>query len=388
MEPAIILAYRAGDGIMGGPKNDVHRKLVVLSGRAKGASFALTEARVDAGRESDNTICLKGRQVSRHHAVLVRTNGEYTLRDVSPRIGTFLNGRRTQEAVLKPGDRIRIGEFEMSYEKANGSVSDSTAAAMSAAPDDIDGLRQQLAAAQKEADEARDLAERTGSELTRVRAEAEKAGTECQERVASLTQEVDRLSGEMNDPKNSPETGAGSLSASAENVALAGRDEELRIKSSELEESRRLVHRLEADLDAAQVVIHKLSDQLAQARKASKLDEITQELTRLLETDPALRAGELGEFETALAETKAEWDKISELHSQVEQLAIENRNLRISAASAQKEAVLAKRCLSDQTNEEFTRIRQTLAAKRDEKVEQRRRFLSPFGFSLRRERKP
>src|ERR1035437_8294709 len=94
------------------------RTRVVLSGRAQGTAFVLTKPQVNAGRESDNAICLKGKRVSRHHAVLVRNNGEYTLRDVSPHIGTLLNGRRTKEAQLKLGDRIRIREFEMSYEAA------------------------------------------------------------------------------------------------------------------------------------------------------------------------------------------------------------------------------------------------------------------------------
>jgi pSer/pThr/pTyr-binding forkhead associated (FHA) protein len=101
---------------MGKTKNAGGRKLVVLSGRTKGTAFVLTKPEVNAGRESDNAICLKGKRVSRYHAVLVRTNGEYTLRDVSPHIGTLLNGRRTKEAALKLGDRIRIGEIEMSYE--------------------------------------------------------------------------------------------------------------------------------------------------------------------------------------------------------------------------------------------------------------------------------
>ena len=88
----------------------------MLSGKTKGTAFVLTKPEVKAGRESDNAICLKGKRVSRHHAVLVRDNGEYTLRDMSPRIGTLLNGRRTKEAHLKVGDRICIGEIEMIYE--------------------------------------------------------------------------------------------------------------------------------------------------------------------------------------------------------------------------------------------------------------------------------
>src|ERR1043166_7141271 len=109
---------------MGDSKDVLGRKLVVLSGNSKDASFALTEHEVRAGRAEDNAICLRGKRVSRYHAVLVRSNGEYSIRDLSPRIGTFLNGRPRRAASLKLGDRIRIGEFEMCYEVATEPVAE------------------------------------------------------------------------------------------------------------------------------------------------------------------------------------------------------------------------------------------------------------------------
>jgi predicted component of type VI protein secretion system len=158
------------------------RKLVVLSGRTKGTAFILTEPQVSAGSESDNAIYLKGKRVSRHHAVLVRDNGEYSLRDVSPRIGMLLNGRRTKEAHLKMGDRIRIGEFEMSYEAATAPAIDAPSAMTPSKPDELTAPIIPVVAAEKE----------LVQELS-----AENPIPEHQDRIAELTQETERLAGEL-----------------------------------------------------------------------------------------------------------------------------------------------------------------------------------------------
>ena len=389
---------------MGGSRNGIGRKLVVLSGRTKGASFPLTKTRVNAGRESDNAICLKGKRVSRYHAILVRTNGEYTLRDLSPRLGTFLNGQPTKEAKLKPGDRIRIGEFEMSYEAATETTPEPSPALSPIPQDELAKLRQQLAATGAEAEEARAQAQQAAAELTRARAEAEQAADEFRGRIAALTEEVDRLAGEVDrsqkaleskptpSPTRSDPPPANSLgrvaTISRGNSDAAVRNNELQAKIAELEESRARVHDLETDLKAAQVAIQELTEELAMARRPTQLDMIAQELGRVLESDPALRAGELGRFHKLLAEARAEWDRISELHAAVEQLAVENQGLRTTAANAQEEAALAKRCLSSQTNEEFTRLRQSLVAKRAEESEKRWKFLRPFKAAPRPLRRP
>ncbi len=165
---------------MGKSKIASGRKLVVLSGKTKGTAFVLTKPEGRAGRESDNAICLKGKRVSRHHAVLVRDNGEYTLRDMSPRIGTLLNGRRTKEAHLKVGDRIRIGEIEMIYEAETATTPAMDApAAMTPAPvEEVIAPVMSVETAEKE----------LALDLT-----TESPVPEQQERIAELTRETERL---------------------------------------------------------------------------------------------------------------------------------------------------------------------------------------------------
>lgn len=47
--------------------------------------------------------------ISRMHCTLRRVGGEVLVEDHS-RYGTYLNGRRVEErAVLRPGDRLRLG---------------------------------------------------------------------------------------------------------------------------------------------------------------------------------------------------------------------------------------------------------------------------------------
>jgi pSer/pThr/pTyr-binding forkhead associated (FHA) protein/regulator of replication initiation timing len=366
-----------------GDSENAARKLVVLSGKAKGTSFVLTEPEVKAGREKDNGICLKGKRVSRYHAVLLRTNGEYTLRDLSPRVGTLLNGRRRREAALKLGDQIRIGEFELRYEAAVESPTPSPSAAAPPRTDEFAALRLELAAAKEEANEARALAERTAAEFVCARVEAEKSASEYQQRIAELMQENERCAGEINranetlkslharpQTQSDPEVPVLKKQLDAltqQNAALAEQNTHLQAKISELEESVRKADHRETELASKQAALNQTRERPARNDKSTKLDAIAEELSRALQSAPAERAAELEEFQAVLAEIRDEWRGISELHIQVERLMQENHNLRIAATKAQEEATHAKRCLSEQTSKEFDQIRRAIVAKQSEK---------------------
>jgi pSer/pThr/pTyr-binding forkhead associated (FHA) protein len=80
--------------------------------RPKGADLVELEAdRITVGRSAGNDIVLADDgQVSRVHAVLERLAGSWSVRDVSSRNGTFVNGNRVSgEARIGAGDEIRIG---------------------------------------------------------------------------------------------------------------------------------------------------------------------------------------------------------------------------------------------------------------------------------------
>jgi predicted component of type VI protein secretion system len=80
--------------------------------RPAGADLVqMASDRITVGRAAGNDIVLSDDgQVSRVHAILERIAGSWSVRDVSSRNGTFVNGTRvSSEARLGPGDEIRIG---------------------------------------------------------------------------------------------------------------------------------------------------------------------------------------------------------------------------------------------------------------------------------------
>ena len=62
------------------------------------------------GRRSETDLRLTGADISRVHAEITLDGGVCTIRDHASRFGTFVNGERTTERVLTPGDHIRFGQ--------------------------------------------------------------------------------------------------------------------------------------------------------------------------------------------------------------------------------------------------------------------------------------
>ena len=65
--------------------------------------------RFKLGRLSDNNLILSQMGVSRSHAEVLIQNGEYLLRDLGSKMGTYLNGVRVEQARLTDGDRVQLG---------------------------------------------------------------------------------------------------------------------------------------------------------------------------------------------------------------------------------------------------------------------------------------
>ncbi len=68
--------------------------------------------RFAVGRSSTNDLVLSQMGVSRSHAEVLVQNGEYLLRDVGSKLGTYLNGVKVEEAKLTSGDRIQLGGLQ------------------------------------------------------------------------------------------------------------------------------------------------------------------------------------------------------------------------------------------------------------------------------------
>jgi EAL domain-containing protein (putative c-di-GMP-specific phosphodiesterase class I) len=67
------------------------------------------------GRNASAELHVNSDRVSREHAVVVQSGGEYRIRDLDSTNGTFVNGRRIKETVLHAGDMLVIANVEYSF---------------------------------------------------------------------------------------------------------------------------------------------------------------------------------------------------------------------------------------------------------------------------------
>ncbi|CAB4777834.1 MAG: FHA domain-containing protein [Actinobacteria bacterium] len=94
--------------------------LVIVSGSRTPENIALTLEVSSVGRHEDSVIFLDDVSVSRHHGLFTRTaSGRITVRDLNSLNGTYVNGARVDESVLRNGDEIQIGKFKLVYWSAS-----------------------------------------------------------------------------------------------------------------------------------------------------------------------------------------------------------------------------------------------------------------------------
>jgi hypothetical protein len=91
--------------------------LVVRSGGGRaGEHFSPQGEQTTIGRSPDNDIFLDDVTVSRKHAVLVQSDGEFRIEDLGSLNGTFVNRRRIDSpARLQSGDEVQIGKYRLSF---------------------------------------------------------------------------------------------------------------------------------------------------------------------------------------------------------------------------------------------------------------------------------
>lgn len=72
---------------------------------------------VRVGRRSDNDVRIRDPQVSRYHCQVEQLEHSLMVRDLDSSNGTFVNGLRITEAIVKSGDRLTMANtrFTVSY---------------------------------------------------------------------------------------------------------------------------------------------------------------------------------------------------------------------------------------------------------------------------------
>ncbi len=69
----------------------------------------INKALLCIGRRTESDLRLVGSDVSREHAEIVQSNGDWILRDKGSRYGTYVNGEAITEHKLTHGDRVQFG---------------------------------------------------------------------------------------------------------------------------------------------------------------------------------------------------------------------------------------------------------------------------------------
>lgn len=88
-------------------------KLVVLSDGQAGKSCEITAEKVTIGRVEENSFQIPEASVSSHHCEVFLRGNDVVVKDLNSTNGSFINGEKIAEAVLKPGQTLRLGQIDL-----------------------------------------------------------------------------------------------------------------------------------------------------------------------------------------------------------------------------------------------------------------------------------
>jgi len=91
-------------------------KLVILTQSLAGRSHELNADRTTIGRVEDNAFQIAEQSVSSHHCEVLLRGNDVVIKDLDSTNGTFINGEKITESVLKPGQTFRLGQVELRLE--------------------------------------------------------------------------------------------------------------------------------------------------------------------------------------------------------------------------------------------------------------------------------
>ena len=99
-----------------------HATLLVIQGVDQGTRFDLSDRPMALGRDGSNPIRLLDNEVSRRHAEVRPADAPGTFRvvDLGSANGTFINGRAIDQAPLKTGDQLRLGQTVLLFNEGGG----------------------------------------------------------------------------------------------------------------------------------------------------------------------------------------------------------------------------------------------------------------------------
>src|SRR3982750_3915653 len=90
-------------------------RLAAISGKLKGAIFAIDEDAIVIGRETAANLCIADSSVSRRHSSIEKSDDVFFISDLESLNGTFVNDVPVKRRELEHGDRIRIGDSQFLF---------------------------------------------------------------------------------------------------------------------------------------------------------------------------------------------------------------------------------------------------------------------------------
>jgi pSer/pThr/pTyr-binding forkhead associated (FHA) protein len=81
--------------------------------------FPLIQSVINIGRRLDNQLVIDDPRISRNHAQLRAIKGRFVIFDLNSTGGTFVNGQRTSQSVMYPGDVISLAGVPLVFGQDN-----------------------------------------------------------------------------------------------------------------------------------------------------------------------------------------------------------------------------------------------------------------------------
>ncbi len=109
-------------------------KLVILTQGMTDRAHQLKVDRTTIGRVEDNLFQIAEPSVSSHHCEVLLRGTDIVIKDLDSTNGTFINGEKIAEGVLKPGQTLRLGNVELRLDTGVPSAAGTPASAPAPAP--------------------------------------------------------------------------------------------------------------------------------------------------------------------------------------------------------------------------------------------------------------
>ncbi|MGH7177077.1 MAG: FHA domain-containing protein [Tepidisphaeraceae bacterium] len=89
--------------------------LIITVGEPKDAKFSLDSCPLTAGRDTARDIQIIDPKVSRRHFTIKKTGNDYCVQELDAKNGVYVNGKKVSESALRDGDRILVGNTELTF---------------------------------------------------------------------------------------------------------------------------------------------------------------------------------------------------------------------------------------------------------------------------------